>query len=300
MDLLASMRAFVRAVETGSLAAAARDLGVGQPAVSKQVAALEAHLGASLARRSTRSLTLTDEGQRYYERAKRVLDEVEAARAEASSRRVALGGVLRVNAPVGFGELVLTDLVLSFRRRHPKLAVELTLFDRPVDLVEEGVDLALRIGPVGAPDVVARRLGSLPRAFFAAPAYLARRGEPRALADLARHDYLRFAWLTSGDRVTAFGPAGAESVRVRCPLLVNNSLAIRRAIEAGAGLGAMPLWLVHDLVAAGRLVPVLEAWRPPASDLHALYVASRYTPERVRAFVEHLRRGLGKVPGVEA
>lgn len=300
MDVLAAMRAFVRTVEAGSLSAAARDLGLGQPAVSKQVAALEAHLGAPLAHRSTRSWRLTDEGRRYYERAKRVLEEVEAARAEAARDRATLEGSLRVNAPVGFGELVLTDVVLAFQRRHRRLRVELTLFDRPVDVVKEGVDVALRIGPVGTVDVVARRLGTLPRAFFAAPSYLARRGEPRSLADLAGHDYVRFAWLPSGDRVAAVGPSGPASVRVRGRFLVNNSLAVRRAIEAGAGLGALPAWLAHGPVAAGKLVPVLRDWAPAASPLHALYPPSRYTPERVRAFVAHLRRALARVPGVEA
>jgi DNA-binding transcriptional LysR family regulator len=299
MDTMKSLQWYVRAVELGSLSAVAREAGTTQPTVSKVVAALERELGVRLLARTTSSLAPTTEGQRFYERAKGVLAEYDAAVADARGDSASMQGPLRVNAPVALGQFRLNALVLEFLAAHPGIEVELILNDRMVELVEEGVDVALRLGGPLPPDAVARSVGISPRWLVAAPAYLERWQAPATPQELARHNYVRFAWLADGDDVTLSDGSRTERVRTRSRYRVNHALAIRDSLAMGAGIGLCPAWLVHDMLADGQLRRVLPDWHGEAQQLHLLYPARRYQPARARAFVEFIGARLATLPGLE-
>ncbi|AXA92397.1 LysR family transcriptional regulator [Massilia sp. YMA4] len=299
MDTLKSLQWYVRAVELGSLSAVAREVGTTQPTISKAVAALERELGVRLLARTTASLAPTTEGRRFYERAKGVLAEFGAAVADARGERASMQGALRVNAPVALGQFRLNALVLEFLAVHPGIEVELILNDRMVDLVEEGVDVALRLGGPLPPDAVARRVGIAPRWLVAAPAYLKRWPAPATPQELAQHNYVRFAWLADGDEVTLSDGVRLERVRTRSRYRVNHALAIRDSLAMGAGIGLCPTWLVHDLLADGQLRRVLPNWQGEAQQLHLLYPGRRYQPARARAFTEFVAARLAALPGIE-
>lgn len=303
MDTLRSMRLFVRAVELGSLSAAAREAGTTQPTVSKALGALEKELGVRLLERSTTSLLPTVEGTRFYARAGRVLEEYEEAVADARGLTRQAAGLLRVNAPVALGQFRLNALVQEFLALHPAISIELILNDRFADLVEEGVDVALRLGGPLPPDAVARRAALSPRYLVAAPAYLARHPAPRRPEDLARHDYIRFAWLAGGDDVElhhAKRPAVVAKVTTQGRYRVNNALAIRDSLAMGAGIGLCPLWLVHDMLEDGRLVRVLPAWRGAAQELSLVTPSRRYQPLRARLFIDFVGARMPGLPGFDA
>ena len=300
MDTMKSLRWLVRAVELGSLSAVAREAGTTQPTVSKVIAALERDLGIRLLARTTASLAPTTEGLRFYERARGVLAEFDAAVADARGDTAAMRGLVRVNAPVALGQFRLNALVLAFLDAHPGVEVELVLDDRMVDLVEEGVDVALRLGGALPADAVARHVADSPRWLVAAPGYLERHPAPTTPQALAGHDYVRFAWLATGDDVTLRDGARSVTVRTAGRYRVNNALAIRDGLVAGAGIGLCPAWLVDDLLAAGQLQRVLPAWQGEMQALHLLYPQRRYQPARARALVGFLSAQLAALPGFVA
>lgn len=297
MDTMKSLHWFVRAVELGSLSAVAREAATTQPTVSKVIAGLERDLGIRLLARTTASLAPTTEGLRFYERARGVLAEFDAAVADARGGTASMAGLLRINAPVALGQSRLNALVLAFLDAHPGVEVELILNDRMVDLVEEGVDVSLRLGGPLPQDAVARRIAASPRWLVAAPEYLARFPAPQTPQELARHDYLRFAWLPDGDRVALSGGDRTVTVRTTGRYRVNNALAIRDSLVAGAGIGLCPVWLVDDLLATGRLRRVLPAWQGEAQVLHLLYPQRRYQPARARAFADFVAARFAALPG---
>lgn len=246
MDRLAGMQVFVRVVERGSFSAVAREIGTTQSAVSKQVAGLESALGARLLSRTTRSLALTDEGERYFERARRLVAEVEEAEAELRDGARHLKGWLRVAASVAFGRLRLMPLMPEFLRAHPDLRVDLRLDDGFVDLIEEGIDVAVRIGELGDSGLVARRVGTTTRHVYASPAYLRRRGgkraAPREPMDLAAHDCIVYTGLATRHQWTftaghgANQPSGTvQTVAVSGQLQCNSSEVVREAVLSGLG-----------------------------------------------------------------
>lgn len=286
MDRLRSMQYFIRAVELGSLSAAARDQGTTQPTVSKALAALEQELGVRLLERSTTGLSLTDQGQRFYARARQVVEEFNDAVSDAQGRTGQATGLLRLNAPVALGQLHLTALVHEFLARYPDIEIELILNDRFVDLVEEGVDVALRLGGELPPNAVARRIGVSPRLLVAAPGYLDKHDLPRHPLDLARHNYVRFAWLPSGDEVELHNAGARVSVKTKGRFRVNNALSIREALAMGAGIGLCPAWLVDDLLKGGQLVHVLPEWTGGAQELFLMYPSRRYQPLRAKLFID--------------
>jgi DNA-binding transcriptional LysR family regulator len=297
MDTMKSLQWFVRAVELGSLSAVAREAATTQPTVSKTIAALERDLGIRLLARTTASLAPTTEGQRFYERARGVLAEFDAAVADARGGKTSMHGLLRLNAPVALGQFRLNPLVLEFLDAHPGVEIELILNDRMADLVEEGVDVALRLGGALPAHAVARLVADAPRWLVAAPEYLERRpalATPEALAD---HDYVRFAWLATGNDVALNDGTRTVTVRTAGRYRVNNALAIRDSLIAGAGIGLCPAWLVDDLLAAGRLQRVLPAWQGEAQSLHLLYPERRQQPARARALVGFLAERLAALPG---
>jgi len=297
MDTIRSLRCFVRAVELGSLSAVAREEGTGQPTVSKLMAALERELGVRLLERSTTSLQPTPQGSRFYQRALGVLAAYQEAVADARGQTDTPAGLVRVNAPSAFGQFRLNALLAPFMARYPQVEIELILDDRMVDLVKDGVDIAVRQGHELPPDAVARLAGTSPRQLVAAPEYLRSHGEPLQPQDLARFDYIRFAWLADGDLLTLRRGDQVESVHTHSRYRVNSALAIRDSLAAGGGIGLCPLWLVQDLLGSGALVRVLPEWQGQPQPLHLLSPSRRYQPLRARLLLEHLAAGIADLPG---
>ncbi|MCE3263249.1 MAG: LysR family transcriptional regulator [Pseudoduganella sp.] len=299
MDTLRSLQCFVRAVELGSLSAVAREQHTTQSNVSKIVAALEEQLGVRLLERSTGGLAPTMPGRRFYERARGVLEEYAEAVADVRGESASASGLVRLNAPVALGQFCLNGFVQDFLRQYPGIEVELILNDRMADLVEDGVDIAVRLGGVLPPNAVARRLGSSPRYLVAAPGYLKAHGTPRTPVELAQHEYIRFAWSSSGAALELNDGAHSVTVATQGRYRVNNALAIRDTLAAGGGIGLCPQWLVHDLLAQRKLRRVLREWEGPAQELHLLYPSRRYLPHRVRLMLDYLQQRFAGQPGFD-
>jgi DNA-binding transcriptional LysR family regulator len=295
MDTLRALSAFVLSVDLGSLSGAARALDTTQPTVSKLVAGLERSLGVRLLRRAATGLSLTHEGQRFHERARRVLEDYGDAVADAREQVQQPQGLLRVSAPVTMGQRYLNAMAVEFLRLHPEIQLELVLDDRFVDPREERIDVSLRVGGALPPDLVARHLGTWPRVLVASPDYLALRGKPRRPQDLVAHDYLRYAAGDDGALLT--GPDGPVAVPVRSRYRVNNAVALLDSVLAGAGISLQPTWMVADLLAEGRLVRVLGRHTGPAQDVHLLYAPRRHQPLRVRVLVDFLAQRVAGLPG---
>lgn len=301
MNSLKAMHCFVRAIELGSLSSAARELGTTQPTASKLVAALEKQLGTRLLTRGTSGLTPTEQGKRFYEHTKRILEEYNEAVADVRGLSERPEGLLRINAPVSLGVLRLNALLLAFMEQYPDIEVELMLNDRFVDLTEENVDLALRLGGGLPPNVIARRIATSPRYLVASPEYLRKHSPLSHPAQLREHNFLRFAWLTSGDQLELSGPDGERaSVTAQGRYRANSSLAIRDGLLLGAGLCITPAWLVSDLLETGQLVRVLPDWNGPANEAFLLYPERRYRPLRARLLTQYLAERIVQLPGFEA
>lgn len=293
MDRLQQIRVFTKVVERGSLSKAARDLGVTQPTVSKALSALEAEVKSQLLLRSTRSVTVTDPGRRYYERCRAIIDALDEADTELEEREDPRGA-LKVHGPVVLGEVFLGPVAAEFQRDHPQVRCEVTCLDAFVDLVAEGADLALRLGEVTDPSVVRRRLGSMRRLLVASPAYLKAQGTPRHPSDLAQHRSVRFSGLPTGDQVTA----GRTTVTMAPGFLSNNAVVLREALLRGLGVGLVIEFLVADDLKRGRLVEVLPSHPLTPIEVSAVFPSSRFIPQRARLFVDYLVRRLEGVPGM--
>ncbi|MDW9232246.1 lysR substrate binding domain protein [Burkholderia cepacia] len=301
MESLRSMRVFVRAIELGNFSAVAREEGTGQPTISKIVAAFEKELGVRLLERSTTSLAPTDEGRRFYDRCKRVIDEYASAVAEVRGQTVRPVGKLVVNAPLGLGELRLNALVLEFLAAWPEIEVELQLTDRVIDLVEEGVDVAIRLGHLLPPDAVARPIASSPRLLVATPKYVAQAPRLRRPEDLARHAYVGYARADIGNELAFVRGDEQVAVPVRGRYRVNSSMALRECFLAGNAVGSGPAWLVQDLIDSGQLVRLLPKWdMVPPHALHLVYASRRYLPLRTRTFLQFMEQRIPGLPGFHA
>ena len=285
MDTLRAMRVFIRTMELGSLSSAARELHTTQPSVSKLLAQLERQVGARLLERSTRGLTPTEQGQRFYRDAKSVLEQFDSAVGGLQGMTGQASGFLRINAPVALGQYRVNAMVQRFLAAHPGIEIELILSDRFADLVEEGIDIAFRLGGSLPPDAIGRHLATVPRFLVASPVYLARRGMPADPAGLAAHDMVRFAW-TPGTTLELFRQDEQVRVDVGGRFRVNNALAIREALALGSGIGVCPEWLIHDLQDSGELVRVLEGWSARPQDLYLLSPSRQYQPVRTRMFID--------------
>ncbi len=291
MDRMNAMHVFCQVVEAASFSEAARRLRLSKGAVSKQVAALEARLGAQLLHRTTRRLSLTEVGRIFYERSARIVREVEEAERAVHQARSAPHGLLRVNAPVSFTEVALAPALPAFLSRHPELKVELVLDDRRVDAIEGGFDVTIRIAVRLADScMIARRIAHTRIVVCAAPDYLARRGVPESPDELASHDCLVYAYR---DRWHFGGPAGERAVAVSGPLVANNGEALRQAALAGLGLVQLPSFLVRSDLASGSLRAVLEGCAEPRAAIFALYSPTRHLSGKVRAFVDFLCERFG-------
>lgn len=290
LDRVTGMQVFARVAALGSLSAAGRALGLSQTMVTKHVAAIEERLGVRLLHRTTRRLTLTEAGRRYLDASERILAEIEEAEAAASADRVEVRGTLRVNAPVSFGAREIAPLLPAFSALYPALSVELGLNDRVVDLVEEGWDLAIRIGRLADSRMIARKLAPCRTLLCAAPAYLARHGTPRKIADLARHNCLGYTLSQMlGSNAWAFGRDGEIAVPVTGNLRANNGDALIAAAIAGHGLIYQPAFLMSRELKSGELI-ALTLDHPPLDlpGIFAVYPSSLRPPAKLRAFIDFL------------
>ncbi len=290
VDRLAALHLFIRVCECGSFTRAADDLGLTQPTATKHIALLERRLGARLFHRSTRGVTPTEVGAAYYDKAKSIvlaLEEADHLPALMSSR---VQGSLRINSSVAFGRRVLVPLVLRYMQQHPEVTVDLGFEDRFVNLVEQGIDLALRMGRLADSSLGARFLGTNPWALVAAPAYLAEAGTPKRPDDLSRHRALIYSTVQGDDRWHFSGPDGrAATVVVKGPLRSNNLSALLAAARAGMGVAALPLYVAHASLARGELVPLLERHALPAQPIHAVFPSPRQVPAKVLSVVNWLQ-----------
>ncbi|MFO1072708.1 MAG: LysR family transcriptional regulator [Geminicoccaceae bacterium] len=284
------MAAFVQVVEDGGFTAAARSLRVSPSAVSKLVARLEDRLGVRLLQRTTRRLSLTAEGRLFYERCRELLDEIAAAEELVSGSRLRPRGILRVGVSHGFGMRCLVPLVPLFAERYPEIVLELAFADRRVDLVAEGLDLAIRLGSVQDESLVARRLGEHGRIVCAAPAYLARHGTPRLPEDLLAHNCILFDQPEHLNQWPFRRPDGSiERVRVRGMARSDSGDALYQLLLNGFGIAWAADFLARDDLAAGRLVPLLEPFRVDLrTAVHAVYPQRRHLPAKVRTLIDFL------------
>ncbi len=287
MDRYQAMTTFVRVVETGSFSAAARQLHVGQPAVSKIVAQLEARLQVSLLIRSTHGLTATEAGQAYYERARNALQEADEAELAARGAGSGLSGRLRVSAATTFARLHIIPRLPAFLDAHPQLDVDILLDDRMIDLVAEGVDISLRMGALADSSAVARRLATGKRSVLATPAYLARAGVPSVPADLADHEAIVYSQLPS---VWSFQRDGsAVSVSVSGRLRVSAAEGLRAAILADMGLTITSDWMFAPELENGAVTRLLPAWSLPDIDLWAVFPTGRMMTAKARQFADFVQ-----------
>lgn len=288
MDRLQALTSFAKVVEMGSFARAAERLGVSTSAVSRQVAELEAHLDARLLNRTTRRLSLTEAGQSYYERCVQVLADLDEAEAELRSASVAPRGTLRITCGVSFGARYLAPLLAEFAAKHTGIRYDLDLSDRFVDIVDEGYDLAVRIGLAGAQSLVSRRIGTTRIVCCAAPEYLARRGLPAVPADLLTHDCLGYSYVADSD-AWRFERDGVESV-VRVPIRhhANNGRMLAALAVAGAGVVYGPDFILAPNIRSGQLVWLFPGLRGPVAPISAVYPSRRHLSAKVRTFVDFL------------
>lgn len=298
MDTVAGIRLFIRVVETGSFSKAAASLGITQPTATKHVAALEARLGARLFHRSTRGATATELGAAYYDKCKTIARELEEADSLAALMQARVQGTLRISTSVAFGRRVLTPLVLRFMQQHPGLQVDLSFDDRYVNMVEQGIDVALRMGRLADSQLGARYLGMNPWVLVASPAYVAAHGVPKKPADLARHAALVYSSVQGDERWHFTGATGTDgqtvSVPVKGPLRSNNLSVVLAAARAGLGVAVLPQYVAHESVKSGAVQPLLERWVLPAQEIHAVFPSPKLLPSKVRSLCDFLAPQFGE------
>ena len=288
LDRLTGLEVFARVAGAGSLSAAARALGMSQTMVTKHIAALESRLGVKLFHRTTRRLSITEAGRNYLESSARILAEIEAADAAVAADRVEPRGLLRLNAPVSFGARQIAPLLAEFAQRHPRVTVELGLNDRLVDLVEEGWDLAIRIGNLSNSSLIARRIAPCRIVVCAAPSYLKARGTPHTVASLADHNCLGYT-LSQRTPIDRWGFGADVGVQISGNLRANNGDALRAAAIAGQGIIHQPTFIVADDIREGRLVALaLDQPTVELGGIYAVFLPDRHPPARVRAFIDFI------------
>ena len=296
MDRLAAMAAFVVVVDTGSFSAAARRLNVGQPAVSKTVAQLEERLGVKLLVRTTRGLTATEAGLNYYERARRSIEEADEAELAARGAGSGLTGRLRICGAVTFASIHLMPRLPEFLTRHPELEMEVVLDDRNIDLVQEGIDVALRMGQLSDSSLTAKRIASGRHVVVGTPAYFARTGEPTAPDDLAAHQAVIYDQ-GGGGRDWTFQRDDAEiAVKLKGRLRVSAAEGVRAAVLADAGIAVASEWMFSPEIAEGTVKVILQDWELPRIGLWAVFPAGRTATTKARTFTQFVQEVM-RVPG---
>jgi DNA-binding transcriptional LysR family regulator len=289
MDKLLSMRVFVQVAHHNSFAKAADYLGISRAMATKHLISLENHLGTRLLNRTTRRLSLTEIGAAYRERCVQILAEIDEAEAIATQLQTEPRGTLRVTSPTSFGIFHLAPAVTDFMKRYPDVEVVLTLSDRILDLAEEGIDLAIRIGRALEPHLIARHIAHTRTVVCGAPTYLGQYGIPQTPQDLAHHNCLRYVYRDT-DKWEFIGPDGQITIPVHGTLESNVGDSLRVAAIHGVGLVLQPTYMVGEDIKAGRLVEVLKGYRTPGVDIAAVYLHRRHLSVKVRAFVEFLQQ----------
>ncbi|UXZ34922.1 LysR family transcriptional regulator [Cupriavidus gilardii] len=292
MDRLAAMETFVGVIEAGSFSAAARRLNLGQPAVSKSIAQLEERLGTRLLLRSTRGLTPTDAGQRFYEHAKRAIEEADEAEQAARDSSEGLSGRLRVSAAVTFARLHILPGLKTFMDRHPQLEIDIALDDRNIDLLEEGTDVALRMGMLDDSSMTARRIARSPRLVVGTPRYFAQAGVPRTPADLSGHQAIVYSQRGGGESWSFRQGSTEVAVVVSGRVRVSAAEGIRTAVLADMGLAVASRWMFAPEVEQGVVQTVLNDWTLPPIDLWAVFPSGRLVTAKARAFVAFVEEAL--------
>lgn len=282
------LEVFAAVVDAGGFSAAAVALGTTATATSRRVKALEERLGVRLLNRTTRRISLTEAGQIYYAQVRRLLADLRETEEQLSQIANELRGALRITAPMSFGVRRLAPLVARFVKQHPQVEIELQLDDRMVDIVDEGLDLALRIGYPRDSSLIMRRIATIPRYVCASPAYLAARGLPEQPLDLLQHNCLHYNNLRTREEWTLTGPEGADPVAVHGNFCSNNGSVLCAAAVQGLGIALLPEFIVAADLAAGRLQRVLQGHEPPPFGLYGLYPSRQFVPAKIKLFLDFL------------
>ncbi|MBT7369707.1 MAG: LysR family transcriptional regulator [Gammaproteobacteria bacterium] len=281
------MNMFIRVVETGSFSAVAKELGSTQPTVSKNIAELESWLGAKLLNRSTRSLRLTETGADYYERCVAILQDVEDAEQNVGLLQTQPKGLVRVSAAVAFGRLHIVPRLEGFYESFPDIRIDISLNDRIVDLVEDGIDVAFRMGNLRDSNLIARKVCASPTLTVAKPEYLKKHGMPTHPRDLKDHNYIVYTDLGNFEHSTFVEDSEQLHIKVAGNLQSNNSEVLRSALLSGLGISSVPKWLVGDKVVDGSLVEVLADYQPGPTSIHVVYSPGRHLPSKFRCFMDY-------------
>jgi DNA-binding transcriptional LysR family regulator len=293
MDRIAANQLFIRVVEAGSFSKAALDLGITQPTATKAVAALEAKLGARLLNRNTRGISPTDIGQLYYDKCKAIQREIDEADNLPALLQARVAGRLRVSTSVAFGRRVLTPLLLRFMAEHPQISVDLSAEDRYVDLIAQGIDVAVRMGRLADSSLGARFLGSNPWVMVASKPYLARARPLRRARELATHECLVYSSVQGDDVWQLTDPTGkTHEVRVQSRLRSNNLSALLAAARSGYGVAILPRYVAHESLRKGDVVEVLPEYSLPTQEMHAVYPSPKLVSQRVLTFIDFLATAL--------
>lgn len=287
-DTVALFQAFIRVVEAGSFSRVAEEQNSSQPTVSRQIATLEDHLGTRLFTRTTRKLTLTDDGRGFYERARLALEAVAEAEGAVGRRRARPSGALQLALPVVFGRLRVMPHLKGFLARYPDVSVDLVMNDGYSDLVEEGIDLAIRSGAVTDPSLITKKIGVTRRVLVAAPSYLRGRTLPAHPTHLAEHDCIPYTRFAAGVTWRFEGPDGPISIEARGPVRTQSSEGIREAVMSGLGIGFVPVWHFTNEIETGRIVVLLEDYEPKPVPISAVYPSRRFVPQKTRAMIDYL------------
>ncbi|WP_293308778.1 LysR family transcriptional regulator [Microcoleus sp. PH2017_10_PVI_O_A] len=281
------MQTFVRAIEMKSFSAVAREQQTTQPTISKQIAALEKYLGVQLITRSTTNLSLTEEGKRYYQYCQQILETVAEAEASLTGKERATG-ILRLGCPVLFGEMQIVPRLKAFMKRYPDVKIDLMMADYFVDIVENGLDLLIRIGNHLDSSLISHRIGTTRRVTVATTGYFEQAGEPQTPDDLVDHDCILYTPLATGNEWHFLGTDGTIKVRVGGRFQTNSSVAIRSAVLSGLGVAVAPVWMFGDEIYRGELKVVLQDYQPTPLPIHAVYRRSRFYPAKISSFIDFL------------
>lgn len=299
MDRFQDLETFIRVVETGGFTNAASELGLSKSVVSRRINDLENRLGARLLNRTTRRLSPTEVGQAFYERCKRILADVEEAEAAVTNLQTAPRGTLRISAPTSLGRIHLAPILGEFMRTYPDISLDVSLNDRFVDLVDEGYDLAIRVGHLRDSSLIAARLASARRIAIASPAYLAARGEPQTLAELSTHECIVYTATDGGDVWRLNGADGPRTIRISGRVHTNDGEVMCRLAMAGHGIAVVPTFVCDELLRTGQLKVILSAVLEDEVGIYAVYPHSRHLSPKVRALVDFLKLSIGPKPAWE-
>lgn len=289
MDRIGAMQLFRRVVEVGSFSAVSREMQLSQSTVSKKIAGLEEYLNTKLLNRSTRQLNLTDAGQRYYQRCCQILDEVADTEAELQQQQDIATGTLRISVPIAAGRMKILPCLWKFFDRYPALKFDIHFDDHYVDLVKEGVDVAIRVGELADSSLIARKMGCLQRYIVASPEYIELYGEPKTLEELQQHNCIVYSLLSTRNEWHFDGKKGKERTLVQGRFSSNSPDAIRQAALRGQGIAVILGWLVEDDIAQGRLNVIMQDYTPTTLDLNAIYPQRQFMPAKVSLLLDYLQ-----------